>query len=107
MRVLSLFPHPDAAAANLSRLIPSRMARNTSFRLATSAIWKTIFREWRTTFALILNLIWNMGRLSRIQKTDRHFQPDGDFAGSQRFLQRRLTNIYSGSIDGTCVWGHM
>ncbi|MGD0744397.1 MAG: hypothetical protein ABSA45_04500 [Verrucomicrobiota bacterium] len=54
MRVLSLFPYPDAAAGNLSRPIPSRMARNNSRGTATSAIWRTIFREWRTTFAAIL-----------------------------------------------------
>ena len=30
------------------------MARNNSRGSATSAIWKTIFREWRTTFAPIL-----------------------------------------------------
>jgi hypothetical protein len=24
--------------------------------------------------------------LSRLKKTGRHFQPDGDFAGSERFL---------------------
>ena len=46
--------HPDAAAGNLSRPIPSRIARNNSLGTATSAIWKTIFREWRTTFAPIL-----------------------------------------------------
>jgi hypothetical protein len=44
--------------------------------------------------------------LSRLKKADRHFQTDGDFAGSERFPQRCLTNIYSESIDGTCVWGH-
>ena len=43
--------HPVAAAGNLRRSIPSRMARNNSRGSATSAIWKTIFREWRTTFA--------------------------------------------------------
>jgi hypothetical protein len=30
------------------------MARNNSCGTATSAIWKTIFPEWRTTFAPIL-----------------------------------------------------
>ena len=54
MRVLSLLLHPDAAAGNLSRPMPSRMARNNSIGTATSAIWKTIFPEWRTTFAPIL-----------------------------------------------------
>jgi hypothetical protein len=54
MRVLSLFLHPDAAAGDLNRPIPSRMARNNSLGTATSAIWKTIFRESRTTFAPIL-----------------------------------------------------
>ena len=48
------FLHPDNAVANLSRPIRSRMARNNSRGTATSAIWKTIFREWRTTFAPIL-----------------------------------------------------
>jgi hypothetical protein len=46
--------HPDVAGASLSRPILSRMARNNSRGTATSAIWKTIFREWRTTFAPIL-----------------------------------------------------
>ena len=46
--------HPDVAVANRSRLIPSRMARNNSRGTATSAIWKIICREWRTTFAPIL-----------------------------------------------------
>jgi len=46
--------HPDIAVANLSRPIPSRIARNNSRGTAASAIWKTIFREWRTTFAPIL-----------------------------------------------------
>jgi hypothetical protein len=54
MRVLSLFLHPDAAAGKLSRPIPARMDRNNSLGIATSAIWKTIFPEWRTTFAPIL-----------------------------------------------------
>src|SRR5208283_3991324 len=54
MRWLSLFLHPDGAVANLSRPILSRMARNNSRGTATSAIWKTIFPEWRTTFAPIL-----------------------------------------------------
>jgi hypothetical protein len=30
------------------------MARNNSRGTATSAIWKMIFREWRTTFAPLL-----------------------------------------------------
>jgi hypothetical protein len=30
------------------------MAWNNSLETATFAIWKTIFREWRTTFAPIL-----------------------------------------------------
>ena len=46
--------HPVAAAGNLSRPIPSRMARNNSLGTATSAIWKTTFWEWHTTFAPIL-----------------------------------------------------
>jgi hypothetical protein len=46
--------HPDIAAANLNRQLPSRMARNNSRETATSAIWKTIFRELRTTFTPIL-----------------------------------------------------
>ena len=46
--------HPDIAVANLSRPIRSRIAWNNSRGTATSAIWKTIFREWRTTFAPIL-----------------------------------------------------
>ncbi len=46
--------HPDVVVADLSRPIPSKMARNNSRGTATSAIWKTIFREWRTTFAPIL-----------------------------------------------------
>jgi len=46
--------HHDDATANRSRPIPSRIARNNSFGTATSAIWKTIFQEWRTTFAPIL-----------------------------------------------------
>jgi len=46
--------HPDAATANRSRPIPSKIARNNSRGTATSAIWKTIFREWRTTLAPIL-----------------------------------------------------
>ncbi len=54
MRLLSLFLHPDIAVANLSRPILSRMARNNSRGTATSAIWKAIFPEWRTTFAPIL-----------------------------------------------------
>ena len=54
LRLLSLFLHPDVAVANLSRPIPSRMTRNNSRGTATSAIWKTISREWRTTFAPIL-----------------------------------------------------
>jgi hypothetical protein len=54
MRVLSLFLHPDIADDNLSRPIRSKMARNNSRGTATSAIWKMIFREWRTTFAPIL-----------------------------------------------------
>jgi len=53
-RVHSLFRYPDAATGNLSRPIPSRMARNNSRGTATSAIWKIICREWRTTFAPIL-----------------------------------------------------
>ena len=51
---IHFFLHPDAAAGNLSRPIPSRMARNNSLGTATSAIWKTIFPEWRATFAPIL-----------------------------------------------------
>jgi hypothetical protein len=51
MRVLSLFLHPDAAMGNLRRSIACRMDRNNSLGTATSAIWKTIFPEWRTTFA--------------------------------------------------------
>src|ERR1700728_1687585 len=46
--------HADDATANRNRPIPSRIARNNSLGTATSAIWKTIFREWRTTFAPIL-----------------------------------------------------
>ena len=46
--------HPDIAVANLRRSIAFRMLRNNSRGTATSAIWKTIFREWRTTFAPIL-----------------------------------------------------
>jgi hypothetical protein len=30
------------------------MARNNARGTATSAIWKTVFLEWRTTFAPIL-----------------------------------------------------
>ena len=45
---LHFFLHPDAAADNLSRPIPSRMARNNSRGTATCAIWKIICREWRT-----------------------------------------------------------
>jgi hypothetical protein len=54
MRLLSLFLHPDNTVANRSRPILSRMARNNSRGIATSAIWKITFREWRTTFAPIL-----------------------------------------------------
>jgi len=46
--------HPVGAVANLSRQIPSRIARNSSRGTATSTIRKTTFREWRTTFAPIL-----------------------------------------------------
>src|ERR1017187_8106014 len=46
--------HPVAAAGNLRRSIPSRMARNNSRGTATSAIWTLVFREWRTHFAPIL-----------------------------------------------------
>ena len=46
--------HLDVAVANLRRSIPLRMSRNNSLGTATSAIWKTIFREWRTTSATIL-----------------------------------------------------
>ena len=46
--------HHDVAVANLSRPIPSKMARNNSRGIATSAIWKIICRAWRTTFAPIL-----------------------------------------------------
>jgi hypothetical protein len=44
------FFHPDIAVANRSRPIRSKMVWNNSRGTATSAIWKTIFREWRTTF---------------------------------------------------------
>ena len=54
LRLLSLFLHPDNTVANLRRSIAFRMSRNNSRGIATSAIWKTIFREWRTTFAPIL-----------------------------------------------------
>ncbi len=46
--------HPDIEVANLSRPIRSKIVWNNSRGTATSAIWKTIFREWRTTFAPIL-----------------------------------------------------
>jgi hypothetical protein len=48
------FLHPDIAVTNLSRPMASRVARNNFRGTATSAIWKTIFWEWRTTFAPIL-----------------------------------------------------
>ena len=54
MRLLSLFLHPDNTVANFRRSIAFRMSRNSSLGTATSAIWKMIFREWRTTFAPIL-----------------------------------------------------
>ena len=54
LRLLSPFLHPDVAVANRSRLIPSRMAWSNSLGTSTSAIWKSIFREWRTTSAPIL-----------------------------------------------------
>jgi len=50
----STFPHPVAAAGDLSRPIRSKIVWNNSLGTATSAIWNTIFREWRTTFAPIL-----------------------------------------------------
>jgi len=46
--------NPDIAGDNLSRLIRSKIVWNNSRGTATSAIWKAIFREWRTTFAPIL-----------------------------------------------------
>jgi hypothetical protein len=48
------FHHPVADAGDLSRPIRSKMVWNNSRGTATSAIWKTVFREWRTTFAPIL-----------------------------------------------------
>jgi hypothetical protein len=45
---------PDIAVVNLSRPIRSKIVWNNSRGTATSAIWKIIFREWRTTFAPIL-----------------------------------------------------
>jgi len=54
LRLLSLFLHPATPVGNLRRSIASRMALNNSRGTATSAIWKIICREWRTTFAPIL-----------------------------------------------------
>jgi hypothetical protein len=48
------FHHQAAPRGWLSRPFPSGMARNNSLVTASSAIWETIFREPRTTFALIL-----------------------------------------------------
>jgi hypothetical protein len=46
--------HPDTGVGNLSHPILSRMVRNNSREIATSAIWKITCRVWRTTFAPIL-----------------------------------------------------
>ena len=48
------FHYPVAAVGDLSRPIRSKIVWNNSLCTATSAIWKMIFREWRTTFAPIL-----------------------------------------------------
>jgi hypothetical protein len=47
----SLFIHPDAALAIRSRSMARRISRNNSRGTATSAIWKTTFLAWHTTFA--------------------------------------------------------
>jgi len=52
--IWSRFLHPDDTVANRSRSIACRMDRNNSLGTAASAVWKTIFRKWRTTFAPIL-----------------------------------------------------
>lgn len=54
MQFLPLFIYPLAPAGSLRRPVACKMDRNTCRGTATSAIWKTIFREWRATFAPIL-----------------------------------------------------
>jgi hypothetical protein len=45
---------PANGGGNRSHPILSRIVRNNSRGIATSAIWKITCREWRTTFAPIL-----------------------------------------------------
>ena len=62
-------------SGNRSRLIRSRITRNNRFGTATSAIWKTIYRECATTFAPILM------SFSRSVVSDQCFTPFGSAAG--------------------------
>jgi len=56
--ILPQFPpgehQPGGDMGNLRHSILSRIVRNNSRGIATSAIWKITCRAWRTTFAPIL-----------------------------------------------------
>ena len=54
MRVAFIFSFLRLPLPAISRSISFRMDRNNSRGTATSAIWKTIFRGWRTIFAPIV-----------------------------------------------------
>ena len=54
MQFISSLPYPDATTGILRLSIFSRIARNNSLGIATSAIWKITCREWCTPFAPIL-----------------------------------------------------
>jgi hypothetical protein len=47
-------PHPEIAVANFSRPFRSKIVWNNSRGTPSSAIWKTIFREWRIEESLFL-----------------------------------------------------